>query len=492
MMAKRRRTVLVIITALGLAGAAWAADQASDLPVDEWQALIVQGKRVGYIHVELRQEGDEVVSKTTTMVALKRFGSDLRIDMAETFRERLDGTPVSFSTVQEVGLTAVQYEGVIRDGKLRLVTVQGDRRREAEYDWDPEALCPYAMHLKQQSLKYEPGEELTVKVYSPGISTTKPVTMRLKVIGKEAVDVLGVEVEATKIESRISGLAGMTETSWVDAKGNPLVTATRLLDARAVRCTKEYALGEVEPLDLFSAMLVKPDKPIETPERLTRLVVRLSMADGSPLAVQFESAGYQRVLKRDAASVTLEISPTLTKTEETDLTRYLAASTYLDSADERIVNAAKQAVRLEKDPWTKARLLRAAVFQLVEEKSFGVAMATASEVIGTKEGDCTEHAVLLAAMARAVGVPSRVAVGLIYVKGVFGYHMWTQVYVDGAWRDVDGVLPGRDFDAAHIRLATSALGDGDSLLDIAAIASVFGKLKIEIVEADYPEGAGSQ
>jgi hypothetical protein len=36
------------------------------------------------------------------------------------------------------------------------------------------------------------------------------------------------------------------------------------------------------------------------------------------------------------------------------------------------------------------------------------------------------------------------------------------------------------------------LGDTDSLLEIAAIASVFGRLKIEIVEADYPEGAGSQ
>ncbi|MBN1918921.1 MAG: transglutaminase domain-containing protein [Verrucomicrobia bacterium] len=490
------RRVLVIIAALWCAGAAWAGEDsdpaAADLPIDEWQVLLMQGQRVGHIHIASYLDGDDVVTKTSTSLTLTRLGSEARVQVAETYRERLDGTPLSFSTIQRTGMIAVQHEGAIKDGKLHLVTIQGERRRESEHDWDAEALFPHALHLKQQSLTYEPGEELTVKVYSPDISPTKPTTMRLKVIGKETVDVLGIAVEATKIEARVAGLTGMTETSWVDAKGNPLVTSIPLFDTRAVRCTKEYALGEVKPLEIFSAMLVKPDKPIEAPERLTRLVVRLSTADGSPLAVQFDSAGYQRVLERDEASVTLEISSALTKTEEKDLTRYLASTTYLDASDARIVNAAKQAVRLEKDPWTKARLLRAAVFQLIEEKSFGVAMATASEVIASKEGDCTEHAVLLAAMARAAGVPSRVAIGLIHFQGVFGYHMWTQVYVNGAWRDVDAVLPGRDFDAAHIRLATSAMGDADTLLDIAVFAAVIGKLKIEVVAADHPERAGGR
>jgi len=124
------------------------------------------------------------------------------------------------------------------------------------------------------------------------------------------------------------------------------------------------------------------------------------------------------------------------------------------------------------------------VHELIDQKSFGVGMATASEVIETKTGDCSEHAVLLAAMARAVGVPSRGVAGLMYSGGEFGYHMWTQVYVGGAWRDVDGVLPDRDFDVAHIRLSTSALGDDDSLLDLAAFAAVFGNLKIEVVEQE--------
>jgi len=234
-------------------------------------------------------------------------------------------------------------------------------------------------------------------------------------------------------------------------------------------------------------MMITPDKPIRDVEQLKRLVVKLSMEDGSPFSVELTSEGHQRVVERTKESVTIEISPAVTKVEEKAIEPYLASSRYVDCTDERIVAAAREAVGDEKDPWRKAQRLRRAVHELIEFKNFGVGMATASEVIETKAGDCSEHAVLLAAMARAAGLPSRGVAGLMYSGGEFGYHMWTQVYVGGAWRDVDAVLPDCDFDATHIRLSTSALGDDDSLLDLAAFAAVFGNLKIEVVEQEDAE-----
>jgi len=299
--------------------------------------------------------------------------------------------------------------------------------------------------------------------------------------------VLGVTHDAIKVEMRMSKLPNMVETTWVDGDYNVLVMTMPLMDLRAVRCTKAYALEAIEPAELASAVMVKPDKPLPRIAKLERLVVKLSMEDGSPFAVELPSDGHQRTLGRTKESVTIEISPEVTTTEEKELKPYLAPSTYVDCEDERIVAAARAAVGDETNPWRKAQRLRRAVHELIDEKSFGVAMASASEVIETKEGDCTEHAVLLAAMARAEGIPSRAAVGLMYGGGRFGYHMWTQVYVDGAWRDVDAVLPDRDFDVAHIRLSTSALGDDDSLLDLGAFVAVFGNLKIEILEKEYGE-----
>ena len=72
----------------------------------------------------------------------------------------------------------------------------------------------------------------------------------------------------------------------------------------------------------------------------------------------------------------------------------------------------------------------------------------------SREGDCTEHAVLLAALARACGIPARVAIGLVYVDqaGGFGYHMWTEMYLSGHWIPLDATLGQGGIGAAHLKL----------------------------------------
>jgi len=478
--------LLLVLTALLVpAPVLGAADETPDLPHEEWMAIFLQGQRVGYVHGNAWREEDVVVSRTRTKLTLRRYGTDVTMRMEALFRERVDGTPLSFSTMQKTSGMEIRTEGTISDGTLNLVITQGGRRREKAVEWDAETLFPYAIEQKTRALELERGAEFTVKAFSPEVSTTEPVEVTLTVIGPEAVDVLGVTHDAIKVEMRISKLPNIVETTWVDSDHNVLVMTMPLMDFRLVRCTKAYALAKVEPAELAAAVMVKPDKPLPRVAKLKRLVVKLSMVDGSPFAVELPSEGHQRVVERTKESTTIEISPALTKTEEKDLEQYLAASTYVDCEDERIIAAAREAVGDETDPWRKAQRLRRAVHELIDEKSFGVAMGGASEVIETKEGDCTEHAVLLAAMARVEGLPSRGVSGLMYIYGRFGYHMWTQVYVDGAWRDVDAVLPGRDFDAGHIRLSTSALGDDDSLVDLAAFAAVFGNLKIEVVEREY-------
>ncbi len=68
------------------------------------------------------------------------------------------------------------------------------------------------------------------------------------------------------------------------------------------------------------------------------------------------------------------------------------------------------------DPWEKATAINKWVAQNLRDKNFKAAFAAAGEVARNLTGDCTEHAVLTAAMCRAVGVPSRVVIGLVYVE----------------------------------------------------------------------------
>lgn len=89
---------------------------------------------------------------------------------------------------------------------------------------------------------------------------------------------------------------------------------------------------------------------------------------------------------------------------------------------------------------------------------------SAVDALARGAGDCTEDAVILAALGRAAGIPTKVASGLVYsreryhgVSNVFMPHSWTLAYVDGAWRSFDMSLDG--FDATHIALT---IGDGDA------------------------------
>ena len=65
----------------------------------------------------------------------------------------------------------------------------------------------------------------------------------------------------------------------------------------------------------------------------------------------------------------------------------------------------------------------------------------ASVVVNRGEGDCTEHAVLLAALARGHGLPARVVIGsLVEVVGdqVAAYgHAWTEIYDGKVWQRAD-------------------------------------------------------
>jgi len=95
---------------------------------------------------------------------------------------------------------------------------------------------------------------------------------------------------------------------------------------------------------------------------------------------------------------------------------------------------------------------------------------SALETLSRRSGDCTEAAVLLAALGRAAGIPTRVASGLVYsreryhgVSNVFMPHSWVVAYVDGRWRSFDAALAS--FDSSHIALT---IGDGDTRSIMAA------------------------
>ncbi len=86
----------------------------------------------------------------------------------------------------------------------------------------------------------------------------------------------------------------------------------------------------------------------------------------------------------------------------------------------------------------------------------------AATALEKRSGDCTEFAVLLAAVARARGIPTRIVHGIAYSgrfagrTHVFSPHAWVQVWDGTRWTSYDAGFG--TFGAGHIVLA---IGDGD-------------------------------
>ena len=96
--------------------------------------------------------------------------------------------------------------------------------------------------------------------------------------------------------------------------------------------------------------------------------------------------------------------------------RYLAPEPLIESDDPEIRAEAEKAVRGATAPRARAEALTRYVNGLLEKKPT-VSIPSAREVLRTKVGDCNEHTALYVAMARALGIPARISVGLVFVRG---------------------------------------------------------------------------
>src|SRR4029077_13781681 len=107
--------------------------------------------------------------------------------------------------------------------------------------------------------------------------------------------------------------------------------------------------------------------------------------------------------------------------------RYVAPEPLIESDDPAIRTEAARAVGGITGAPAPPQPLPPYVNGLLEKKPT-MSIPSAREVLRTKVGDCNEHTALFVAMARALGIPARIDVGLVFVRGAFYYHAWPEVY----------------------------------------------------------------
>ncbi|MBI3568328.1 MAG: transglutaminase domain-containing protein [Gemmatimonadetes bacterium] len=153
----------------------------------------------------------------------------------------------------------------------------------------------------------------------------------------------------------------------------------------------------------------------------------------------------------------------------------LASEPLLQANDLRIMQLAIRIAGTDRDPRVLAQKINTWVHDSLK-KEIVFSVPNALEVLRTRKGDCNEHTQLYTALARSIGIPTRIATGLAYVNGKFYYHAWPEVWLKG-WVAVDPTFGQFPADAAHLRFIVGGLGRQVELLRL------IGNLHIKVTDA---------
>ncbi len=489
-----------------LSSCAWsvAQDRSPKDDHESWQVIHIGNQRVGYQYgrerVELRDKNKVFITVSESHFSLKRFGQELKMSTSLRIEETESGNLLRFAfELKNPPIQNTTTEGVVNGDQIELTTTLAGRTDKRRVAWEADAKSPAYPDRWLRDNPLKPGESKSFKIYLPEFA--KVSQAHFAPDDMQPVELLdGKEVSLLRVKVSFSAIPENNFRQYVDAAWQTKLTETDMLGlvARAYDVPRDVALQAIAgaELDLAVNTLVRIAPPILDAHRKKKIVYRVSMKEESPEPF-FIAGGTQqikRLVEKDSKEHAIELTvttkpipPVNSRPVKAD-GKFLTPTRFLQTRDPAVVDHAERAAGSETDPSRIATRMEKYVRDKLTKKNFSTAMASAAEVAQHMEGDCTEHAVLLAAMLRAKKVPSRIAAGLVYVDSLnsFGGHMWTEAFLAGEWIPLDATLGKGGIGPAHLKMADSAL-DEDAPLPVSTFLPAYqalGKLKIEVLKAE--------
>ena len=213
------------------------------------------------------------------------------------------------------------------------------------------------------------------------------------------------------------------------------------------------------------------------------------LVDDAYQSVTADPNGYRLTLKAQRAPKEASTLALPVKSEDPQVVRFLAATPDAQSDHPEILAESKAIVGDAKDALTATRRIVGWVWSHITKESGARGSATALECLQTKTGDCSEHAVLVVALARAAGIPARAVDGIVYLAGngkaLAGYHAWAEVWL-GRWVPVDATIPEVGTSARYVHLGIDEPGEKGGTAQLAAL--VTRKVRLQVLAWKHEGG----
>lgn len=455
------------------------AEKQATLPADYWMGIFVNGdQRAGFVNIRSTPEarpdgpGDSIALLAEAKLNLFGFDAGMRADGKAWLSE--DRQLADFDFSLNAGESASRIFGEFKDGTLSATFSTGSVDTPFKFPVSPEMLSGMGLGGPAMDLPVlEPGQEVYIDAFDPATMSTGKA--RLTCTGREVIRVAGEDVQTSVIEISIGG---MTTRAWV-SEAQETVKAETPVGVTLKKILPEEALAPVDTggsqMALLDRTLVRPTG-VAISRGVAQMRARITgLPDGTAIPVDaIQRVDAEGSLRIESPNLEVRSGDSLPGEE---LAAALASDPLVNAEDASIRATAAEATANANDDAAKARALYEWVHDNIR-KIPTLSLPAAVDVLRTRAGDCNEHTVLYAAMARSVGLPCRIAIGLVYSEalGGFGYHAWPEVWL-GHWVPMDPTLGQPVCDATHIKLLNGGLDQW------ARLVGFIGRIQIEILEA---------
>ncbi len=443
------------------------------VPGEQWMGIYMNGGKVGYAfdRVEKTPEGYSLTEEMDTTLTVQ--GSTQEVSTVT--RSRVDGSLVlkdfEFSLKSGFANTTIKGEVEGKVMKLHINSAGTESVMDLPLSEPPHLSSDIEIYLKKEGLKV--GEKFHLPFFDP--STLSQQYMDLEVEGMENLKLGDRLLPVYRVRQEFAGISGRF---WINPDMG-VVKGEGIMGFTFLRETKEQAMsrpkGGFEAADIIALASVPAKGDVPEPRRAVFLRARLEGADLSGL----ELNGGRQAYSDGVMTVTMEETNGLPNVglpiKDPDMQAYLKPAPYVQSDDPRIKRKALDVLAGETDALKAAKKLSDWVNVSVKKQT-SAGIPSALEVLDNLSGDCNEHTVFFTALARSVGLPTRMDAGIVMLGGRFYYHAWPEVYA-GKWISIDPTFGQFPSDATHIKLVEGGLDKQ------VAIAKVVGHLKVEILES---------
>lgn len=419
----------------------------------EYQSIYFKDDKIGYVENQFLPQDDQTLrikqqARMQLMISGQNHPVELDLDALLGSQSDLISFEFSFTSP----FYRMRADGTVNGETVTFELDTGNNvvRDQVVLDGPPRLSTSRRSYLLSQDIGE--GEKLKIPWFDPFSLTGKESVIEYR--GKEKV----------LINDRVYNLHRFTENfggarlnSWLDDDGLVIKEespAGFVFIKEPEFKAKSMATSEEGRSDLLASVAVEVTGEMFDLATKTDARYRIELPEEIEFALDSGRQSFDdqilRVVKEDLSSLGSEPGICAEAQEQ------LLASPYIQAGAPEIIEQSQTLTRDQTDDLEKVKTLAEWVYTNLEKRPV-IGIPDALTTLKSGIGDCNEHASLFAALSRAAGIPTTIAVGVVYHKQAFYYHAWNEVCVGGQWISLDTTTNQLPADLSHLKFIEGEL-----------------------------------